>query len=502
MRLRPSRLFDPPGWPWLLRHELRLARRRKGSLGRKALIGLAAIVFVLLHLVGWLVMRRAGAEAILRAAPGAATLLAAFIALMMLGSAFRAAVLAIFDRGDLDLLGASPISPATFYAVRGLGVAVSSVALLAFLWLPFAHMGAAHGHWRMLLVYPVLAASGLGCAAIAFLATLGLARAVGARRARVLAQVLGAFAGAAVVLVSQVQALLPPSMRQAWARWIAGGAEKGRAEAAGPLDWLVRAWFGEGVAPYAVTAAGIGLFVLVVLATQRAFAETGQRGEEVASSGRPSSRRPRPFLRGLARVVIAKELRIIARDPVLVGKALLQILFLIPLFVILLRQATPLAIGASGMVVIASSLAGNLAWITVSGEEAPDLVRSAPVSRERVRWLKVAAAVLPTAAILLPFIAWFATVSVAYALVVSAFALAALVSSALIIVWLARPAPARDLRLKHKENRGLNVLESFTSVGWAGACYLALVGSYYAVLPALAACAGPGIAWAWRTGND
>jgi ABC-2 type transport system permease protein len=491
------RLLEPPGWPWLLRHELRLAWRRKDPTATKALIFLGAVGWVLLHVVAWFLTAPVAVAAILHLPAQLALGLAAFVVLVILSIAFGAAVVAIFDRGDLDLLGTAPIPPSTFYTVRGLGVALSSVVLVAYVWMPFVHMGALHGHWRMLLAYPALGGLGLGSAALALVATLALARAFGAHRARVLAQLVGAFAGAAMVLGAQARTLLPEGLRRAIAGW--AGSEQGRAwlGEAGPLGWLAHAFAGQGLAPWIAIAGGTASFVLVVIATQRAFVDAAQRGREVAARGTARGLAPR-FKGGLGWAVLRKELRAIVRDPVLIGNSLLQVLFLIPLLVIALRHAAPLTIVAPAVIVIASSLAGSLAWIAVAGEEAPDLLRSAPVSLERLRWLKALAAAAPVAALLLPFIAWYAATSGVLALVVAVFALLALASAATIQVWTARPAARRDLRLKPKARLLVNLLEMLTAFGWAGACYLALRGSLLAIPVLAAACLGPALAWAIR----
>ena len=51
------------------------------------------------------------------------------------------------------------------------------------------------------------------------------------------------------------------------------------------------------------------------------------------------------------------------------------------------------------VVFLAGHLAGALAWLTVSTEEAPDLLATAPVRRRDVLWAKLQAALVPTAVI-------------------------------------------------------------------------------------------------------
>jgi ABC-2 type transport system permease protein len=211
----------------------------------------------------------------------------------------------------------------------------------------------------------------------------------------------------------------------------------------------------------------------------------------------------RPFREGLARIVIAKELALIARDPMLVAKTLLQSLYLVPLLVVLVRRADFAPVLAASLVVMSASLAGTLAWITVSGEEAPDLLEAAPVSRERVRWLKVAAAALPVGAMLAPFLAWYAWLSLSMFAIVAVCTAASMASAGVVQVWTGKPGSGRDLRARQKQSVMMNFVELFASLGWGGACYCAITGYYWLVAPGIVlGLAGPGVAWLVRRWLD
>ena len=65
-----------------------------------------------------------------------------------------------------------------------------------------------------------------------------------------------------------------------------------------------------------------------------------------------------------------------------------------PLAVVLLRGVDniPLALAVGpAIVVIAAQIAASLAWITVSGEDAPELIAAAPVCASEVELAKVTA---------------------------------------------------------------------------------------------------------------
>ncbi len=242
--------------------------------------------------------------------------------------------------------------------------------------------------------------------------------------------------------------------------------------------------------------AGFGLLAWVIHATTASFAAAAQEDPGIAPRARARAGPARPFRSGLAAVVIAKEVKLIARDPMLIAKALVQLVAMVPLMLILLRKSYAAGLLAASLVLLASMLAGILAWIAVSGEEAPDLLGSAPVGGERLRWLKVAAALLPVAAICVPFLAWYALLSLRLFAIVACFLALSLTSSGVIQVWTGTPGSGRDLRMRARKNWLANLVESMAAFGWAGACYLAIAGHYaWALAPAFFGLAGPAAGW-------
>ena len=76
------------------------------------------------------------------------------------------------------------------------------------------------------------------------------------------------------------------------------------------------------------------------------------------------------------------------RDPWLLSQMMLQALYTLPVGVVLWRNGG--ATGAAGvafgptLVVIAGQLAGSLAWIALSAEDAPDFLATAPATRGQI----------------------------------------------------------------------------------------------------------------------
>jgi ABC-2 type transport system permease protein len=450
----------------------------------------------MLHLGAWFLMRSPE-----RLVQGQAIVVAGlatwFFLLFALAAAFALAVVALFERGDLDLLLSSPIAPRTVFAVRGLGVALQCVGTIALFWLPFAHGAVMHGHWRMLAAYPVLASAGLGVTALAFAATLALVRAFGVRRAKVIAQVLGAVAGAAIFLATQAANIVPADWQRELVAWMRSDAAQAWIGPGSVLWFPTRAMFGDPLAVIATVVLGVGLFAGATVLFERRFLE-GTRESDVPVVRRRRGAGLRGFRSGLPSIVILKELRLLWRDPRLISQTLLQVLYLIPLVFVGLRHGKTSEILASVVILIGATLAGNLAWMTVSGEEAPDLIGSAPVRKQAVLWLKVAAALVFPVAICIPFLILDALQTWSAVAIFGVCLVGALAASAVVQAWNARPGSGRDLRKRMQSGKLVNLVEFVGAAGWAGACFAFLHGTAWGLAGIVAGVAAPAVAWAVR----
>ncbi len=483
-----------PGWRWLLAHEMRLSWRGQGGKGLWFLLIVLAIFWGFAHFAAWFLMRDPS-----RLLTGGRLVTGGFITwfvvLLVVATAFGLAIIALFRPTDLALVLSSPIAPRTVLGVRGIAVALQSLGMFALSVLPFANAAVAHGHWQFIASYFALVAIGLGATAFAFAATLSLVLAFGPRRARTIAQIAGAFLGAGIFLLMQAFNFLPRATQAKLVMISRGDAAQSLIGPESVLWWPYRALLGEAIPFLAVMAIGVGAFIAVVVRAERIFLD-GSREAVVE----PARRKVRAgaFRTGLTRIVLAKEVRLILRDPKLITGMLLQVLYLLPLFFLLLRKNSAHALLAPTILLVASSLAGNLAFLTVSGEESPDLVGSAPVSRERILWLKVLAAMLIPLAICIPFAAYYATVSLGSSLVFIVCLAGALGSSAAVQVWTQKPGSARDLRKRAQSSKLVNLVEFFSAAGWAGACYLMLRGSWWAPAAVALGLVAPTIAWMIR----
>jgi len=491
------RFARPGSAPWLLAHELRMLWRAFGIRSR-LFAGLGVLFVLLAHVGGYLMVKAHVLQTLLQRSPGSAIVITVFVMLLVLSSAFGIAVRVLLERGDIELLMTTPVPMTTIYGVRALTVAIASVGSMAFFLLPLANMGPFAGDWRALAAWPALASLGLGSAALALAVTLLLVRWLGVRRARVAAQVLGAVIGIGFVIAMQLQGVLPREHQRALHRWLQTQSQDRWLGPESPLLWPMRAFAGEGVPLLAMVALGAGLFIWVVRGTQHAFLRAIQdapQADAPRSVGRGAKVGHREFRSGLVRVVLAKELTLIARDPALIGRALLQVFYLVPIAIVSLQRAQPISVLAGGLVLLSSGIASTLAWITVSGEQAPELIRGAPLNLDRIRWLKVGAALVPVMIVVLPILAWFAYDSPVTAMVAAVFILLSLGSGAVVQVWSTPLGTSRDFRQRYRQNPFVSIVETLAGLAWAVACWLALRASPWTILAIAAACVAPAAAW-------
>lgn len=483
---------------WLLRHELRLSwygatlnRGGKRMPGVRTLVTWT-IAWALLHAFAFVLLSKG------RAALGAPQLAVAAGALLlvcatfMLSNALRASVMALFERGDLDLLLSSPLPSRSIFTVRLLGIVASTAALFLFLFGPFANVAAVLGQPRWLAIYPVVVGIATVAACAAMLLTLALVRLLGARRTRVIAQVVAAIAGALLFLLSQAYNLVshsgPPG----------GGARlMRRISDSGLLTpdsllWLPgRAALGEALPLLAVVLLAAAAFVLTVARTHNFFAHGLQ---QAAGIGRVHTRQRGPLRmrvrRSLFDTIVVKEWRLIARDPHLISQVLLQVVYLVPLFFVMLSHASSPnpAIGA-GVTVLCASLAASLAWIVISGEDAPDLLLSSPASQRAIRLGKLAASAMPPLALMALPLLWLVLRAPVAGLLVCFTVTAAVLEATLIVLWVGRPAPRSDFRTRGKENILCTFLELFNSLAWGLLAWLlvSLAGQAFGAAAGLAA---------------
>jgi ABC-2 type transport system permease protein len=472
----------PPGSSrWLLGHELRMAwygaainaggRRRMGW----ASIAVWALAWTLLHVGAFFLLRNLPSGPMDPRFAVIATLALVAIAFLMLSSSLKASVLALFERGDLDLLLSSPLPSRSIFTVRLLGVVLACAALYLFLFGPLVHVGVALGQFRWVGVYVAIGTTATLMACFGMLLTLALVRVLGARRTRVLAQVLSAVAGAVLFLLSQSFSFFSQTAQSGAAERTAHRLLRSPLFALdSPLWFPGRAVLGDPLAALGMAVLGIAAFALTAGRTHRFFVHGVQQAASTSRAlAKPAGDMRLRFRRSLFDTVVVKEWRLIARDPHLISQVLLQLVYLVPLLFLILRhndKPGP-AIGA-GLALLSSSLTGGLAWIVVAAEDAPDLLQSSPAAGRTIALAKLAACVLPPLLLVSLPLLWLIVRAPLAGILIGFAVVASVLSAALVVKWQARPGKRSDFKSRGKENFLCSMFELVNTLCWGGLGWL------------------------------
>ncbi|WP_181703495.1 permease [Chthonobacter albigriseus] len=417
---------------------------------------------------------------------------AAFFAwALMLAQAMESVTRAVYSRGDLDLVLSSPATTANLFAFRTGILAFGTTFMAALLVGPFIHVLA----WRFgagwLASYGVLAAMGATATAAAILVTLVLFRLIGARRTRLVAQIVAAVIGAGFVVGAQAIAIIG---RGEFSRFAVFRSDFALSNMPGPESlfwWPARAAAGDLIALGGVLGASVLLLAVAVVAAAArlpaaAIATAGAAQPRVRSSDASGGRLFRP--RSAEATLRAKEITLLVRDPWLLSQSLMQILYLVPPALMLWKgfgsDLGTAALMVPIVVMGAGQLAGGLAWLTLSGEDAPDLIASAPVTRGAAVRAKVEAVLLSVTVPIAPLIAGLAVTSAKIAVIAAIGVLLASLASSAIQFLFRSSARRSQFRRRQTASRAATFAEAFSSLSWAGAAALAAADTTYAFIPA------------------
>jgi ABC-2 type transport system permease protein len=482
---------------WFARHEARLAWRDWLSLmtgGHRRRARTVALGFVLLalftHGLAYLMFARSanlGGEADKSLLIGiTGTLVLAWS--LMLSQAMESVTRAFYARGDLDLILASPATAWRLFAVRIAAMAATIVALALVMAAPFINVLVWLGGVHWLGAYAAAVALAMDAVAIAVVLTVALFRTIGARRTRAISQIVAAVVGAGFVIGIQLAAInsLGTMSRMAVLQMpalVALAPDRGSA-----IWWPARAVLGEPVA----LAALLGLSVAALAAAIYLFAPRfGQFALAAAGvsygTTQRSRQQPRFHSASPAQVLRRKEWTLLLRDPWLMSQTLMQLLYLLPPAFLLWRsfyaRDSAAALLVPVLIVAAGQLGGGLAWLAVSGEDAPELIASAPVPAARVLRAKTEAVLGCITLVFGPFVVVLAATTPFAALVASAGVTIAAGTATAIQFWFRAQAKRSLFRRRQTSSRVATFAEALASIGWAGTGALAATGTWLAVIP-------------------
>lgn len=485
---------QPATLGWFARHELGLAWRdwlsmmTAGKRSREPMVAAAVMVFAALaHLLAYAVVSPLAGAGI---TPDKATLAivtgSAFLSWsLMLSQALESVTRAFYTRGDLDLILSSPASARRVFAIRIGAIAFSTVLPAMLLAGPFINVLAIYDGLQWLAAYGVLCATGAVSAAFAVAVTVVLFRTLGPKRTRLVSQIVAAVVGAAFIIGAQAVAILSAGNLSRLSVLRSDALISRLPDVASPVWWPARAAMGDLTALVAVLGIGLGLFAIVITVFSARFGEHVVAASSVAYGGNRTRRRIGGFRPASTRRALRrKEWALLRRDPWLVSQSMMQILYLLPPALLLWRNygddIGTLMILVPVLVMASGQLAGGLAWLAVSGEDAPDLVASAPISARAVIRAKIEAVLGAIAVVVAPLLIALALAAPKIA-VVAALGIAVSASSATLIqIWFRAQAQRSNFRRRQTSSRMATLSEAFSSILWACTAGLAVAGSWFA----------------------
>ncbi len=472
---------------WFARHELRLAwrewlammtggRRRKT---RAAVIGLIVFAAVM-HLPAWAVIGRyAELQAPLDKSSLIVLTATVFLAwALMLSQAIESVTRVFYARADLDLIMSSPAKLTNVFSVRIAAIALVVTGMALLLSTPFIDVLVLGGGARWFAAFGVVIAVGLSAAAVAIAITIVLFRLIGPARTRLIAQILAAIIGAGFVIALQVAAILSYGTLSRFAVLTSDAAA---AFAPGPdslVWWPAHAVLGDGGALLLLLSIGLVLLGAVMTVLSPRFADTALSASAHAASGR-QGKDAKAFRGGSRQQALRrKEFLLLGRDPWLVSQTLMQLLYLVPPALFLWRSfsdsSTAIVLITPVIVMAAGQFAGGLAWLTISGEDAADLVATAPLSPTSVIRAKIEVVLIVIGVIFTPLVAALALLAPAQAVVTAAGVTVGAASATAIQLWFRVQAKRSQFRRRQTSSRLATFAEAFSSIGWAATSALVL----------------------------
>jgi len=487
---------------WLARHESRLAWRdwlammTAGGRWRTRSVALTClIVLVSMHLLALSVVGRyAGIGD-----PDKATLVTITGCVLMswslmVSQALESVTRAFYTRADLDLILSSPVAARKVFVVRMTTMALSITGMALLLAAPAINVLALRGGSHWLVAYGAVVALGASAAAVALVLAVALFRMIGPRRTRLIAQIVAAVIGAAFVIGVQIAAILSADMKLTStlvSRYALLSSDTILAVAP-DIDsvawWPARAVLGDLDALAAVLAGGLAILIVAIFLVSRNFADHVIAATGATQAAPQRARAAHTFRQAPPkRMLRRKEWILLRRDPWLLSQTLMQLLYLAPPALLLWRgfgsrsEAATLIVPV--LVMAAGQLAGGLAWLAISGEDAPDLIATAPVKASQIVQAKIEAVLGAIMLAFSPLLLALALVSAWPAAIAAIGVLTAAAAATTIQLWFRAQARRSHFRRRQTSSRIATVAEAFSSIAWAATAALAAAGSLLALVP-------------------
>ena len=493
---------QPATLTWFAAHELRLSWREwvammtAGRRWRARGVVIALVLFgAFMHLIAYAMV---GSFAEVGSAVDKATLVmltgSGLLAWSLLVSqAMESVTRAFYARSDLELILSSPVAARKLFAVRLATMALSIISMAVLLSSPFVNVLAVRGGPHWLAAYAVAAALGATAAAFSVALTVTLFRTIGPKRTRLIAQIVAAVIGAAFVIGLQVAAIVSYGSLSRTAILKSDGVIAAAPGTDSVVWWPARAILGEPYAVLAVVAVSAALLAMTIAMFSGRFGEHAVAAQSVAFGGAREHRTTGFRRASPKRVLRRKEWILLLRDPWLASQTLMQLLYLLPPALMLWKSfgagTDALVLLVPVLVMGAGQLAGGLAWLAISGEDAPDLVATAPVRSRDIIQAKIEAVLGAVGIVFAPFLIAIVVISPYDAAVASICIVISAASASAIQLWFRAQAKRSYFRRRQVSSRLATFAEAFASIAWAATAALAAGGTWFAVAPAVFAVA-------------
>ena len=491
---------------WFARHEARLAWRDWQTLmtaGRRrtrtVVIGFLAFATIM-HGLAWIMLfssaSLAGSADNQVLSSITVTLVLAWS--LMVSQAMETVTRAFYARGDLELILTSPVAAERLFAVRLAAMAVAVVCMSLVLAAPFINVLMWLGGARWLGGYVVALAVAIDAAAVGIVVIVAMFRWFGPRRTRFVSQVVAAVIGAAFAITLQFATIISyGEMPDASFRQVVGLVRTAAAEHV--IKWPAPAFLTDPLALGALLLCSLAALASVIFVFAPRFGQFAlAAGDGVRGPARHSQRQPIFRASSPSWALRRKEWTLLLRDPWLMSQTLMQLLYLLPAVFLLWRNFRGVggsALLAPILIVAAGQLGGGLAWLAVSGEDAPDLIASAPLPASRILRAKVEAVLGAVLLIFGPFVALFALIKPYSALVTLVALLVAAGSSTAVQYWFRSRERRSVFRRRQTSSRVATITEALSSTGWAATGAMAVWGTPLWIFPAMIVLAIVGCAW-------
>src|SRR5947209_13915190 len=487
----------PGSLTWFANHELRLAWRdflsmmTAGRRGRERIVALALTIFIVFaHVLAWFFVARYVDVGTEPDKPALVVMTGSVLLAwsLLMSQAMESVTRAFYARSDRDLILSSPAAARTFFAVRMAAMALGIIVMASLLGAPLINVLIAHGGARWLGAYGVVVAMGATSAAGAVAVTVLLFRLIGPKRTRLAAQIVAAVIAAVFIIGLQVAAILSQGTLSRMVFLESDTLVALVPEVDSLVWWPARAALGDVAALTVVLGGSLVLLGAAILIFSARFGDHAIAASSVAVSGARQAARSGFRARSAARVLRQKEWTLLARDPWLISQTLMQMLYLLPPALLLWRSygegTGALVVLVPVLVMAAGQLAGGLAWLAISGEDAPDLVATAPIPRTLIVRAKIEAVLGAIAIAFAPFIAALAFLSVFGAVAAALGIFAAAAAAAAVQFFFRKQATRRYFRHRQTASRFATFAEAFSSISWAASAAIAVGGSWLALFPA------------------